>query len=73
VAVAVSVLVAGAGVADTPERHGDEKKRGETPVSLHVKASVDSADVDRRSMVRHPNPFVGKEETRELLRAKRPK
>jgi hypothetical protein len=67
------MLFAGASVADTPERHGHEKKRGDTPVSLHVKVSADSVNVDRRSMGRHPNPFVGKEETRELLRAKRPK
>jgi hypothetical protein len=73
VAVAGCVLLAGASVAETPEERGREKKSNETHVSLHVKASAESTKANKWSMERHANPNVGKEETKELLRGKRPK
>lgn len=74
VAVAGCALLAGASGAETSEeRDRQEKKSNETNVSLHVKASADSAKAGKWSMERHANPNVGKEETKELLRAKRPK
>lgn len=72
-AVAGCVLLAGASVAETSEVRGHEKKSDATPVSLHVRTSPNPSKVDKWPMMRHANPNAGKEETKDLLKAKRPK
>lgn len=71
-AVTGCVLLAGAGVAETSHVRGYEKK-SDGRVSPHEKPSPYSPKFDRWSPKGHANPQVGKEETKDLLRAKRPK
>ncbi len=74
VAVAGSVLIAGVGAAETPEeRGGHEKKSDGTEVPARVPTSAGAGKAEKWLMERHANPYVGKEETKELLRGKRPK
>lgn len=73
VAVTGFVLLAGASVADTSHVRDPEKKNDGTDVPPPVRTSSNASKLDRGSMKGHANPHVGKEETKDLLRAKRPR
>jgi len=73
VAVTGCVLLAGASVAETQGVGGDEKKNEGADVPLSVSTSPKPSKPDQWSMREHPNPLVGKEETKDLMRGKRPK
>jgi hypothetical protein len=70
-AVAGCVALAGVGVAETAQVRGQQKDEGEE-VRLQARPPSESSKHHKWSMERHPNPHVGKEETKDLLRAKRP-
>ena len=71
-AVTGCVALAGVSVAETSQVQEQEKSE-RTEVKLPVRPSPESSKLGRSPMERHANPHVGKEETKELLRAKRPK
>jgi hypothetical protein len=73
VTVTGCVLIAGASVADTPLVRAPEKKNDDTEISPPTRTSSTSSKLDPLSLKGHANPHVGKEETKDLLRAKRPK
>lgn len=72
-ALAGCVLVAGAGIAETAQAREDKKSRDAEAVREVRTPPGLSKQNKWSSMERHPNPHVGKEETKDLLRAKRPK
>ena len=73
VAVTGCVLLAGAGIADTSDARDDENKNDATDAPRPVRTPSSASKLDQWSMRDHANPHVGKEETKDLLRAKRPK
>ena len=72
-AVTGCVVLAGASVAETAEVRGyDGSEAKEVAPRVHTSSELSSRR-KKWSMESHPNPNVGKEETKDLLRAKRPK
>jgi hypothetical protein len=65
-------MLAGACAAETSHVREQEKDVG-IEVTQRVRTSPESAKKNKWSMERHANPNVGKEETKDLLRGKRPK
>lgn len=66
------VLLAGVSAAETSPVRGYDKSEA-TELAPHVRTSPELSKQHKWSMERHANPHVGKEETKNLLRAKRPK
>lgn len=71
-AVAGCVALAGVSVAETSRVQEQENNEG-TEAALQVRPSSESSKLDKWPMEKHANPHVGKEETKDLLRGKRPK
>ena len=73
-AVAGCVALAGVNVAETWKvREQEKEKSDDTEVMLEVRPASAASRLGKWPMERHANPHVGKEETRDLLRGKRPK
>ncbi|GFE81869.1 hypothetical protein GCM10011487_38690 [Steroidobacter agaridevorans] len=71
-AVAGCVVLAGVSVAETSKVREQEKNEG-TEETLQAQPFSEPSKLGKWPMERHANPNVGKEETKELLRGKRPK
>lgn len=66
------VMLVGVSVAETSQVR-EQGKSESTEVTLQVRPSSESSKLDKWPMERHANLHVRTEETKDLLRGKRPK